>query len=149
MSIIPRFLLRQFVRHRAVISYLFWGGMTTAVNYATYFVFTIGLHVNYLMSNCVAWAAGVVFGYVVNKIYVFRSKDWHFSVAFRECWQFVMSRVASGIVETGILKIFVDFLDCSDVVIKICANIISVIMNYVLSKFIIFRKRKALSHKYL
>ena len=71
-----RFCLSQYHRYRDIISYLFWGVMTTVVNYAAYFVCTLWLHINYLISNVIAWVVAVIFAFVVNKVFVFRSLDW-------------------------------------------------------------------------
>jgi len=133
-----RALLR---RHRETVSYLFWGGMTTLVNYVTYLLLTEGLQVYYLTSNVVAWVVSVLFAYFVNKIFVFRSADWAWRVALRELWQMVAARVFSLLLETAILWFFVDMLHCNDVIVKLAANVVVVIVNYVLSKFIIFKKK--------
>lgn len=147
-----RALLR---RHREIVSYVFWGVMTTAVNYVTYLLLTGGLHVYYLTSNVIAWAVSVLFAYFVNKLFVFESRDWAWRVALRELWQMTASRLFTLVLEMGILWFFVDLLRCGqltvplpggallhgDAVVKLGANVVVVIVNYVLSKFIIFKKK--------
>ncbi len=115
--------------------------MATLVDYVAYFACRLCFGIDYITSNVIAWAAGVAFGFVVNNVYVFRALDWSAKVAFRECWQFVAARLLSGVLETAILKIFVDWLGMDDAIVKIFSNII-VIVNYVLSKLVIFRKKK-------
>jgi putative flippase GtrA len=139
--------LALYQRHRCIIDYLFWGVMTTLVNYVAYFACRLCFGIDYITSNVIAWAAGVAFGFVVNKVYVFRSLDWSAKVTFRECWQFVAARLFSGVLETAILKIFVDWLGMDDAIVKIFSNIVVVIVNYVLSKLVIFRKKKVLLAK--
>ena len=133
-----RALLRK---HRELISYVFWGVMTTAVNYVTYLLLTKGFHVYYLTSNVIAWTVSVLFAYFVNKLFVFRSKDWTWRVALRELWQMVASRIFSLGLETGILWLFVEKLLLNEFIVKLAANVLVVIVNYVLSKFIIFNKK--------
>lgn len=128
-------------KHRELISYVFWGVMTTVVNYVTYFLLTEGLRVYYLTSNVIAWAVSVLFAYFVNKLFVFRSKDWAWRVALRELWQMVASRIFSLGLETGILWLFVEKLLLNEFIVKLAANVLVVIVNYVLSKFIIFNKK--------
>ena len=139
--------LALYLRHRSIIDYLFWGVVTTLVNYAAYFVCRLCFGIDYLASNVIAWAVSVIFAFVVNKVFVFRSLDWSAKVAFRECWQFVAARLFSGVLETAILKVFVDWLGMSDAIVKIFSNIVVVIVNYVLSKLVIFRKKKILLEK--
>lgn len=133
-----RALLR---RHREIISYVFWGAMTTLVNYAAYFLLRNLLHIPLVTTNVIAWAVSVLFAYVSNKLFVFESKSWAWRVALRELWQMTASRLFSLGLETGILWLFVERLHCSEVVVKLCANVLVVVVNYVLSKFIIFRKK--------
>lgn len=131
------FLLRKY---REPVSYVFWGVMTTVVNYAAYFLLTEGFQVYYLTSNIIAWAVSVLFAYFVNKLFVFQSKDWAWRVALRELWQMAASRLFTLGLETGILWFFVEQLHCSSTIVKLIANIVVVIVNYALSKFIIFKK---------
>ena len=133
-----RALLRK---HRELISYVFWGVMTTAVNYAAYFLLRNVLLVPLVAGNVIAWTVSVLFAYFVNKLFVFQSRDWAWRVALRELWQMVASRLFSLGLEMGILWLFVDKLHYNDAIVKLCANVAVVVVNYVLSKFIIFRKK--------
>lgn len=132
-------LLRQ---HREIVSYVFWGVMTTAVNYVTYTLFTELLRVHYLTSTVIAWIISVLFAYFVNKRFVFRSLDWSWRVALRELWQMVASRLFSLGLEMAIMWGFVDMLRCPHLVVKLAANVVVVIVNYVLSKWIIFKPKR-------
>ena len=134
-----RALLRE---HRELVSYVFWGGMTTLVNYVSYTLLTELFHVYYLTSNIIAWAVSVLFAYFVNKIFVFRSKDWSWKVALRELWQMVASRLFSLGLEMAIMWFFVDLLHCPHLMVKLAANVVVVIVNYVLSKWIIFKPKQ-------
>lgn len=129
-------------KHRELVSYVFWGVMTTIVNYVVYFLLTEGLQVYYLTGNVIAWAISVLFAYFVNKLYVFQSRDWAWRVALRELWQMVASRLFSLGLEMGILWLFVDVLLFPHGAVKLISNVV-VVVNYVLSKFIIFRKKPA------
>lgn len=127
-------------KHRETVSYVFWGAMTTAVNYAVYLLLR-QFQVYYAYANVAAWAAGVLFAYFVNKIFVFQSRDWNWRVALRELWQMVASRIFSLGLETGILWLFVEKLLLNEFIVKLAANVLVVIVNYMLSKFIIFNKK--------
>ena len=109
-------------KHRELVSYGFWGVMTTIVNYLTYFLLRSGLHIHLLASNVIAWAVSV-------------------QVALRELWQMVASRLFSLGLETGILWFFVEQIHCNETVVKLAANILVIAVNYVLSKYVIFKKK--------
>lgn len=129
-------------KHRELISYVFWGIMTTVVNYVSYTLLTEVMHIYYLTGTVIAWAVSVLFAYFVNKLFVFQSRDWAWRVALRELWQMVAARLFSLGLEMAIMWFFVDTLRCNHLLVKLAANVVVVIVNYVLSKFIIF-KRKA------
>lgn len=128
-------------KHRELVSYVFWGVMTTAVNYTTYFLLRNVLLVPLVAGNVTAWAVSVLFAYFVNKLFVFRSKDWAWRVALRELWQMAASRLFTLGLETGILWLFVKKLLLNEFIVKLGANVVVVVANYVLSKFIIFKKK--------
>lgn len=128
-------------KYRELICYVFWGVATTVVNYVVYFLFTEGFQIHYLASNIVAWAVSVLFAYFVNKLFVFQSKTWVWQVALRELWQMTASRLFTLGLETAILWIFVDMLHQDDTIVKLAASVVVAVTNYVLSKFIIFKKK--------
>jgi len=131
---------RLIVRHREMVSYIFWGAVTTLVNYAVYFICTKLCSIHYLVSNIIAWVIAVIFAYVVNKVLVFGSKDWSKAKLFQEVWQFAAARVLSGVGETGMLWALVDRMGYPDSVIKIIAGVLVILVNYAFSKWVIFRQ---------
>ena len=134
--------IRQLLhKYRELIAYVFWGAATTAVNYAVYFLCTRVLGIYHITGNIIAWAVSVAFAFYVNKLFVFRSASWKAAVVLGELWKFVSARILSGFLETGMLFLFVDILHFNDAVIKILASIIVVLLNYVISKLMIFTKK--------
>ena len=131
----------MFEKYKELIAYVFWGAMTTAVNYCVYFLLTKLLLVNYLVSNVAAWVVAVVFAFVVNKLFVFDSKSWALKTVFAEGWKFLSARILSGALETGLLFLFVSVLKLPDGPVKIAVSILVVILNYLISKLFIFRRK--------
>lgn len=129
---------KLWTKYRQLISYLFWGAMTTAVNYAAYFLCTDVFSVHYLWSNIVSWLVAVLFAFVVNKWFVFRSGDWTGKTVAGELIRFAGARVASGAVETGLLWLLVDLCLLPDGPVKIAVSVLTVILNYVTSKLFVF-----------
>ena len=135
-------LFALYRRHREQIDYLFWGVMTTIVNYGSYFTFTRAMHIHHLASNALAWVISVIFAYIVNKIFVFRAKGWAGRTVLREMAQFTSGRVLSGAVEMLLLLVFIDWIGFPDAPIKILSNVIVVVMNYFVSKLLVFRRKE-------
>lgn len=133
---------KYFLKYKELISYLFWGCMTTLVNYVTYFVCRkIFGSENYLVCNLVAWIVAVAFAFVTNKIFVFASRSWEKKLVIKEAWQFLSARIFSGVLDMAMMWLFVSLLGFSDVPIKIISSIIVTVLNYIFSKLVIFRKK--------
>lgn len=131
-----------FKKYREQIAYLFFGGMTTAVNWITYALLANIIlgegDLNKSISKAVAWSVAVIFAFFTNKFFVFQHKNGE-SLA-REFLTFFGARVLSGLIEIGGFALLVDGLGFNDWVINVIIAVFVVIANYVLSKFLIFKK---------
>lgn len=94
------------------------------------------------MSTIIAWMAAVLFAYITNRKWVFKSEAQGGREIFREIGSFFLCRLATGIVDWLCMFICVDNLAWNDVIVKFGANILVIILNYVASKLLIFRKMK-------
>ena len=121
---------------KEILLYIIFGVLTTIVNILVYLLF-VNLHVNYLVSNVLAWFFSVMFAYVSNRIRVFKSDE---SNILKEAGLFYGGRIFTGIVDTGLMYLFVSILSVGDLTSKIIIQVIVVILNYLLSKLIIFKK---------
>ena len=129
-------------KYEEIISYLFFGGLTTVVNYAVYLPCYNLLGISGAVSNVIAWVAAVAFAYLTNKPFVFKSNDWSAKVILPELAKFVGCRVGSGVLETAIIFVTVDCLHWNGNVIKLVTSVLVVVLNYVASKLLVFRKSK-------
>jgi putative flippase GtrA len=128
------------VRHWDIISYLVFGVLTTVVNYLVYLPCYNLLGLSAAVSNVIAWAVAVLFAYVTNKPFVFRSHDWSLQTVIPEFAKFVGCRVASGGAETLILLLTVDILGWNGNLWKLIVSVLVVIANYFGSKLLVFKK---------
>jgi len=127
-------------KHWDIITYLFFGVLTTVVNYLVYLPVYNLLGLSAAASNGIAWVVAVAFAYLTNKPFVFRSHDWSKETVVPELTKFVGCRVASGLAETVILFLVVDMLGWNGNIWKLVTNVLVVIMNYFGSKLLVFRK---------
>lgn len=146
---------KLFNKYKEIISYLFFGVMTTLVNFVSFWAFNKILGESlYLISNVIAWVISVVFAYVTNKLWVFESKSWKFKVLLKEVPEFFAARIFSLCVEESGLWLLVDKLGfdkfsfslfkfevTGKLIAKVLLAVIVVILNYFFSKFIIFAKK--------
>ncbi len=124
------------MKYKEIIMYLIFGVLTTAVNIGVYFISAELLHINYLISNGLAWFLSVLFAYLTNRKYVFESKSQD---VLKEVISFFGSRLATGALDMALMWVFVYFNVVNDVIAKIEVNVIVVIMNYILSKLVVFK----------
>lgn len=129
-----------FVKYYDILVYLVFGVLTTVVNYLVYLPCYNLLGLSSSVSNVIAWVVAVAFAYVTNKPFVFHSHDWSRETVIPELTKFVGTRLGSGALETVILLIAVDWLGMNGNLWKIVTSVLVVIINYVGSKLLVFRK---------
>lgn len=127
-------------KYRDILTYLIFGVLTTVVNYAVYLpVFNL-CGVSAAVSNMIAWVVAVAFAFLTNKPFVFHSHDWSAQTVLPELTKFVSCRIASGALETVILFLSVDCMNWNGNIWKLVTQVLVIIINYVGSKLLVFRK---------
>lgn len=141
--LVLRWMWRRFPRllNRETVSYLVFGVLTTLVNMAVYGICYNEFGIPNLVSNAIAWVAAVLFAYVVNKWFVFRSRHTTARETAREFALFVGARLLSFGIDELSMWLMVDCLHINSGVSKIAVNVIVLIMNYFFSKWIIFKHK--------
>ena len=132
-----------YIKYKEVIRYLVVGGLTTVVSLGTYYlcVFTFlnpSIAIQLQTANVISWIAAVTFAYFTNRKFVFESKN---SKVFREAVSFYLSRVGTLLVEMIFMWVFVTRLGLNDKLMKILVQILIIILNYIFSKFLVFRNK--------
>lgn len=133
-------LKRLIVKYWDILSYLFFGGLTTVVNYVVYLPCYNFLSLSATFSNVIAWAAAVLFAFLTNKPFVFKSHDWSAKTVWPEFTKFVGCRIGSGVMETAIIFVTVDLFCWNGNWMKLATSVLVVILNYFASKLLVFRK---------
>lgn len=147
--------------NKETITYIIFGVLTTLVNLLVFKGFDVLFKGRYyLLTNTIAWVAAVAFAYITNKLFVFESKSWSFDIIKKEIPSFLGARIASYFVEQAGLWFFIELLHFDEKVFdfiivklsgkitaKLIIGVVVVIINYVLSKFIIFSKKNKTEEK--
>lgn len=129
-------------RNREIISYLIIGVLTTIVSLISYYLLTITIlspnnPLELTVANIISWIISVLFAYITNRKYVFQSKDKNI---LKEASKFTLSRVTTLIIDILLMFIFVSILHFNDKIIKLLVQIIIIILNYIFSKLLVFKK---------
>ena len=135
-----RILNPFYKKNKEILLYLFFGGLTFIVSIASYAFFNIQIGWNALVANIGSWILAVAFAYVTNRIWVFDSNASTATEFMKEIASFVGGRVATLVIEELILFIFITNMGMNSMLIKVIAQIIVIVLNYVISKLIVFKK---------
>ena len=125
---------------KEVLAYIFFGICTTLVNIVVFQVCTALLRWNWALSNILAWILSVLFAFFTNKLFVFQSKDSGLKRFLWETVTFFGARILSLGVDMVGMWLLLDLLHVNSLLSKILVNVVVIVVNYILSKFIIFRK---------
>lgn len=127
-------------RYKGIFFYLVFGFLTTIINIGSYYLCYEVWGIPNVPSNIVAWILAVAAAYITNKLWVFESKSFSPKILLPELWKFVSCRLATGAMELVIMWVGVDVLRGPATLLKIGSSFLVVILNYIFSKLIIFKK---------
>lgn len=137
-----RIFMPLYVKYKEILLYLFFGLLTTVIGIAFYILFDTVCEINELIANIMSWILAVTFAYVTNRIWVFESKVTERADLLKEMLDFYGGRLVSLAVEEVIIIVFVTLLQFDSTLIKIIASVIVIILNYIISKLFVFRKKE-------
>ena len=136
-------------KYKSIILYIIFGGMTTVVDWSVsfllYYLWGDAIEATPILlhgANVIAWVAAVAFAYVTNRIWVFESKRHGFLPILGEIIAFAGGRVLTLLLQEAIMGIFCTWLGFNEYIFKIIAAVLVVILNYFISKLLVFRKTK-------
>lgn len=131
-----------YIKYKEIINYLIVGGLTTFVALGVYYgsVLTFlnpnnGIELQ--IANILSWIAGVIFAYFTNRKYVFESKNPN---KLQEAAKFTASRLVTLFLDMATMFIGVTLLKFNDKIIKLIAQVLVIIGNYIFSKLFVFKK---------
>ena len=136
----------KFIQYKDIILYVCFGICTTIINFISYCILSeLGLfpkEINTVVNTWIAWLISVVFAYISNKMWVFKSNVKGVYSVLKEMVMFFACRVATGGLDAIIMFVFVDNLNFNNKGTKLVSNFVIIIINYIGSKFIVFKKKE-------
>ena len=131
-----------YAKHKRILLYVLFGGVTTVISVSSFVLLDSVLGVNELLANICSWILAVGVAYATNRTWVFCSQA-RGSAMWKELLAFYSGRLITLAVEEGLLLVFVTWLAWNSTLVKSIAQVIILIGNYLISKFLIFRKAAA------
>ena len=135
-------MINIYKKNKEIINYLIFGVLTTVVSFVVYFIFAKVFKIDEVISNVISWFFSVLFAFITNKLYVFESKETGKKTLLKEIISFYLARLFTGVAcDLGVFALMVKTFKINDVLSKLVTQVIVIILNYVLSKLIVFRKK--------
>lgn len=136
-------IIDLYKKYEEIINYLIIGVLTTVVSLIVYYacVLTIFDPQNSLLLQCaniISWIISVTFAYFTNRSFVFKSKDKNM---LKEGAKFYSARILTLLLDMFFMYLTVTLFHLNDKVMKILSNVIVIILNYIISKFLVFIKK--------
>lgn len=136
-------LKELYLKYKEIINYLIFGVLTTVVSVVTYVLFANLLFsektdITVQISNVLSWICAVIFAYVTNRKYVFNSKSKG-KEKYKEIFNFFLARFSSLIIDMVLMFVLFSLMHIDDTISKIIVQFVIVIVNYVFSKFFVFK----------
>lgn len=137
------------IRYKSVLLYLIFGGLTTVIDWGVsfllYYFWGDAIEANNLLihaADVIAWVAAVLFAFVTNRIWVFESKKHGFLPVMGELAAFAGGRVLTLLLQEGMIALLFSVLGLNKYLVKVLAAVVVIILNYFISKLLVFRKKK-------
>ena len=134
-------MINLLKKHKGLIFYLIFGIGTTAINLAVYYICYNLSGLNNMSGTVIAWVMAVLFAFVTNKLFVFESRSMECNILVYEMMTFFSLRLATGLIDVVIMYISVDVINMNAMMMKFLSNILVIILNYLASKLLIFRRK--------
>ncbi len=130
-------------KYEEIIRYLIIGVLTTVVSLLTYYLLSYTVldpkvTLQLQITNIISWIASVTFAYFTNRKYVFKVQE---QKNLKEASKFYVSRLTTLVLDMLLMQIFVIKLKFNDKIIKLIVQVIIIVLNYVLSKFLVFKSK--------
>lgn len=132
-------------KFKELFNYIIVGALTTLVSLVSYFIFSRIMNIEktiyFILANTLSWILSVAFAYITNKIFVFASKTKN-KEAIKEAIKFVSSRILTYLIDLALMFIFVKLIKINNDTSKLIVQFVVLVLNYILSKLLVFKKEK-------
>ncbi len=136
-------IIELYKKHKEIINYIIVGGLTTVVSMGVFYGSTWTIldgnnSIELQIANVISWIGAVVFSYFANRIFVFESKEQNI---LKEFLAFISSRLFTLLLDMATMFVLSTLLQINYNISKIVAMVIVTVGNYVIGKFLVFKKK--------
>lgn len=129
-----------YKKYKEILLYLFFGGLAFFLNIGLFMLIDATLPINELVNNVICWIVCVLMQFFTNRIWVFDGRVDSTGAIVKQMASFFGGRVFTLVLEEIILAVFITWLQMNATVVKLVAQVVVILLNYVISKLMVFRK---------
>jgi len=134
--------LGMYRKYQEAIDYLLWGGVAFVLSMVLFYIFANMMMIEEQIANVITWIICVIFTYLTNRTFVFKSKTTGMKAITKEFTEFTTARLATLVLENIVLFICIDLLLWHNMIAKLIGQFLVIVSNYILSKVWIFKKKE-------
>ena len=131
-----------YIKHKEALLYLFFGGLTFLISVLSFALLTDVLFLDALVSNVISWIIAVLFAFFTNRIWVFQAPTKTAGEFLSQMVSFFGGRVATLLLEELMIYVLITRLQFPNLPVKVVAQVVVIILNYVISKLFVFKKEE-------
>lgn len=136
-----RVLQPFYQKQKEALLYLFFGGLAFVLNIAVFALLSNVFHLDPLLGNVISWIITVLFAFYTNRIWVFQAPTTTRKEFFQQLASFFSGRIVTLLIEELLLGIFITWLQSPEIPVKVIAQVVVIVLNYVISKLFIFHSK--------
>lgn len=136
-----RILEPFYKKNKEVLMYLLFGGLTSVVCVVSFGIFHLTFGMDELIANVISWIFAVTFAFVTNRIWVFHASTDSVVDFVKQMVAFYGGRVLTLVIEELMILLFIKLLQWPSMSVKVAAQVVVIVLNYVISKLFVFRKK--------
>ena len=131
-----------YKKYKEALLYLFCGGLTFFLSIFLFWFMDNVMHLNELVNNTIDWVICVAFQFFTNRTWVFDGKVETKKDFVKQAGSFTAGRLFTLVVEDLLIYIFITLLGFPKMAVKLAATFVVIVLNYIISKLIVFRKKE-------
>ena len=131
-----------YKKYKEALLYLFFGGLTFFLSIFLFWFMDNVMHLNELVNNTIDWVICVAFQFFTNRTWVFDGKVETKKDFVKQAGSFTAGRLFTLVVEDLLIYIFITLLGFPKMAVKLAPTFVVIVLNYIISKLIVFRKKE-------
>lgn len=131
------------ILNKSLTKYLLIGGLAFAIEYGTFYILYIGLHIGLVIANSFSFILALLTSFTLNRLWTFGYQEYNKKAAHQLSFYVVLASI--NFILTNLIVEGLAALSLNPKIGKLIAMITTSLWNYILFKIIIFTHKESAS----